>query len=347
MLGVNFFVYDADGFTRKYFREELKCELGPAIDVTVLVPHPPAAPVPPPTGYGTETDSMTSVKCIVPKQRIEQYKRSTELDGKCLRFLARLVEPLVPGQKERLFCIQYYLGDEEVMVTELSQRNVGVAGRKFLQRGKYVDDNGMHFKAEYFVLGAEVRINKHPFQIIDADRFTKTYLETGHVDKASSDLYLVLERLRDSMKERLTCLRDVFRRIDQDKNGVITADELKNSLLTVGYELSGEEEITLLNHFDTSQNQQVNYVEFCDALLNLELASPFKYSRNRPPLPRPTNSGCDPAFAQREKALQEADATRRAVREIASVLPATPTGTQDFEGVRPHVRGENGQHRAS
>lgn len=164
LLDVNFFVYDADGFTRKYFRyaqtdtrdrrfseailtsealhadagacictaswqseillcrEELKCELGPAIDVTVRVPHPPAAPVPPPTGYGTEADSMTSVKCIVPKQRIEQYKRSTELDGKCLRFLARLVEPLVPGQRERLFCIQYYLGDEEVMVTELSQR---------------------------------------------------------------------------------------------------------------------------------------------------------------------------------------------------------------------------------
>lgn len=48
-----------------------------------------------------------------------------------------------------------------------------------------------------------------------------------------------------------------------------------------------QEEITLLNHFDASQNRQVNYVEFCDTLLNLELALPFKFARNRPPLPKP------------------------------------------------------------
>ncbi|CBZ53119.1 CG11048, related [Neospora caninum Liverpool] len=146
MLDVDLFIYDADGFTREYFsaaqcdsllhevhninrgpwlfRRELKTELDPAVNVCIELPSPPDPPVPLPTGYGTESDSMTSVKYIVPKQRIEQYKKSNELDGKCLRYLAHLLEPLAPGQKKRLFCIEYHLADEQVAITEIHQRHM-------------------------------------------------------------------------------------------------------------------------------------------------------------------------------------------------------------------------------
>nr|CEL67105.1 TPA: CG11048, related [Neospora caninum Liverpool] len=216
MLDVDLFIYDADGFTREYFRRELKTELDPAVNVCIELPSPPDPPVPLPTGYGTESDSMTSVKYIVPKQRIEQYKKSNELDGKCLRYLAHLLEPLAPGQKKRLFCIEYHLADEQVAITEIHQRNVGVAGGKFLQKGSYRHEQTHQILRPCdFVMGEEICINRHSFQVIDADQFTRTYMKTGDIGSSQSDLHRILQRLRDSMEERLTTLREMFRTVDQ------------------------------------------------------------------------------------------------------------------------------------
>ncbi|KYK63447.1 putative EFHC1 [Toxoplasma gondii TgCatPRC2] len=350
MLDVDFFVYDADGFTREYFRRELKIELDPAIDVRIDLPPPPDPPVPPPTGYGTDSDSMTSVKYIVPKQRIEQYKKSNELDGKCLRFRAHLLEPLAPGQKKRLFCIEYHLADEEVAITEIHQRDVGVTGGKFLQKGKYKHEQTQQtLRPCDFSVGKKMCINKHFFQVVDADQFTRTYMTTGKIDSSQSDLHRILQRLRDSLDERLTTLRDMFRKLDQwslnyqtvpfrvnvaapsfdstnhfygatqDKNGVVTVEELKSCLAKVGYELSPEEVLTLLRYFDTNGDHQVNYVEFCDSCLK----SSCNTSGCCPLSVKSPRGAADPA-AHCVKRLEEASEIKKAVRKIQHLFYQQP-----------------------
>ncbi|PFH33430.1 putative EFHC1 [Besnoitia besnoiti] len=216
MLDVDFFIYDADGFTRNYFSQEFNISLDPAIDVRIGLPVPIVEPVPRFTGHGTDSGFTTTAPYEALSQKIGGHKKTNELDGKCLRYLAHLVECLAPGQKPRLFCLEFHLGDEEVAITEINQRNVGTSGGKFLQKGSYKsEDSKRTLMPSDFRLGAEIRINGHLFRVINADNFTKNYMKTGRIACPQADLHRALGRLRDSMRERLTTLREMFRDLDQ------------------------------------------------------------------------------------------------------------------------------------
>merc|ERR1719171_3467497 len=60
LQGNDFFIYDADEFTRGYFSEELKLQLAPRADVQLPERSVPRPPTPPYTGFGSWDDSMTS-----------------------------------------------------------------------------------------------------------------------------------------------------------------------------------------------------------------------------------------------------------------------------------------------
>merc|ERR1719321_2110826 len=67
LLKSDFYIYDADPFTREYFKDTLGIDLQPAIDVTLKERAVPRAGTPPYTGYGSWDDSMSSVINLIPK----------------------------------------------------------------------------------------------------------------------------------------------------------------------------------------------------------------------------------------------------------------------------------------
>merc|ERR1712048_1324702 len=82
------------------------------------------------------------------------------------------------------------------------------------------------------------------------------------------DLTVVLTKMRESFRQQFPLIRDIFRRFDSDHDGVLTLNEFKQCLEKFGFALSTEDVIILMKHFDTRQDGQVSYNEFCDAILD-------------------------------------------------------------------------------
>merc|ERR1719197_811309 len=89
LQGNDFFIYDADEFTRGYFSEELKMPLQKRQDVQLPERSVPRPPTPPYTGFGSWDDSMTSVLSLIPKPPMKDFNKLYRNDGKILRFTAR------------------------------------------------------------------------------------------------------------------------------------------------------------------------------------------------------------------------------------------------------------------
>lgn len=98
----DFFIYDADPSTRKYFEEHMGCPLEQKLDVRLPERELPRPPTPPYTGYGSWDDSMGSVVNLVPKQPKKDFIKLVENDGKILRFTAKYTHPK-PEDVERRF----------------------------------------------------------------------------------------------------------------------------------------------------------------------------------------------------------------------------------------------------
>ena len=64
---------------------------------------------------------------------------------------------------------RYYLADDTISVYEPPQKNTGVMGGKFLQRGPHRKSDGSKFKPSEFHVGATVEILKHRFNIISTN----------------------------------------------------------------------------------------------------------------------------------------------------------------------------------
>ncbi len=84
----NFFIYDADPFTRRFFKDELGIDLASKIDVRLPERTIPRPATPPYTGYGSWDDSMGSVLSLVPKVPRKNFQKLFYNDGK--------VRPLAP-----------------------------------------------------------------------------------------------------------------------------------------------------------------------------------------------------------------------------------------------------------
>merc|ERR1719183_2637800 len=93
LAGHLFFIYDADAFTRDYYKTEMGTELAPKLDVMLPEDEAPRAPTPPYTGYGSWDDSMSSVLHLVPKVPRKDFVKLFNNDGKILRFTAKFVDP--------------------------------------------------------------------------------------------------------------------------------------------------------------------------------------------------------------------------------------------------------------
>jgi len=317
LLGYNFFVYDADEFTRQYFSEELGTQLDPRTDVRLPERAVPRPPTPKYTGYGSWEDSMGSVHSLMPKPPKRDMVKLYEQDGKVLRFTAQFHGSKVEDQ-DRLFVINFHLFDDTVSIHEPPQRNMGIVTGRYLEKGIHVNQiTGQIFKDTDLRPGSIVKVYNREFEIVDMDEYTRKHVEEGG-NIRTYDLAAVLEKIREGMRQQYPLVRDIFRRFDADKDGVITQKEFKEALNKWGFQPTTEEVLVLMRHFDVRQDGQISYNEFCDVLLDEDYTQHML--KTKPPLVQ----DFDPAYAERAQArAEERDETekvRKAARAVGDVI---------------------------
>lgn len=181
VVGRQMLVCDCDDFTRDFYKTKYGVDLSPAINVEDPPAQPPAPIVPPPTGYGTEEDSLVSVQRLVlqqPKKMAGAYlpKDAAPYDGGyILRFAAKLTGN-ADLNADRPFIISYYVDDDTIGVFEKPVKNSGIIPGKFLQRGRYYSPSGERITLKDIKIGERITIHSNEYLIEDADEFAKNYM---------------------------------------------------------------------------------------------------------------------------------------------------------------------------
>jgi len=314
----HFHIYDADDFTRQYFREELGVELQPKVPVDLPERAVPRAQTPDYNGYGSWEDSMASVTHLIPKAPRKDFNKLYQHDGKTLRFKAAFANPK-PEDEDRIFVISYNLADDTLSIHEPPQRNLGIVTGKFLEKNVHMNQaTGRLFEPGDLAPGSHVKVYNHEFVILDMDDYTAKMFADPNAPRVAFDLESVLQKLRESMRQQYPLVRDIFRRFDADHDGVMTLAEFKRALAKFGFMLSDDEVVAIMQHFDTRKDGQVSYNEFCDCLLEEDYTTGMLKTKPR------LNERIHESYVQKVhgKTIERAETSevRKAVRAISEVI---------------------------
>jgi len=169
------------------------------------------------------------------------------------------------------------------------------------------------------VPGQIVSVFNHRFEMLDWDEYTRKTFENPDVVHRKFDLSVVMEKVREAMRQQFPLIRDIFRRFDTDHDGVLTHHEFKAALAKYGFGQLADHEVTILmKHFDRRQDGQISYNEFCDAILDEDYTT--EMLKTKPHL----DNQHDEEYAQRVAAKsadrQETAEVRKAVRELGDMV---------------------------
>lgn len=318
ILAQKFFIYDADAFTRMYFKDQMGIELAPAQDVKLPALPIPRPPTPPYTGFGSWDDSMTSVTQLNPKPPKKDFFKAVDNDGKILRFTAKFLNAK-PEDVERRFVMCYYLADDTLAIHEPPQRNLGIVTGKFLEKGVHLNQStGKLLVPRDLETGNTVTIFNHQFQMLDMDDYTRKWFDQQEPDYPNVDLQSIFLRLRDSMRTQFPLVRDVFRKFDGDHNGVMTYPEFRTVLRKFNYHLSEAEILAIMRHFDGAKDGQVGYNEFCDALLDEDYHT--KAMKDEPRVKVAIDEAFRERAAQKMLDRMEMENVRRAAQSLSDIF---------------------------
>jgi hypothetical protein len=242
-----FLIYDCDDFTREFYKDYMGIDQKDAI---IDVETPPikhvTLPPPPHCGPGREEDSVINCKMIQPKQPKQDLEKMMKLTGEILRFEAKMVTGQPEDECRRLI-VMYFPADDEVMVTELVQRNSGFTGGRFAAKKRIKNpDTGVYFTLADLAVGKYVNIKSHPMLIIRADERCLQWCESHPEDFPYADPMLVANKLAP--------LRDEPQL--QDPGGT-DPDLIKYLAPQVGVELIDHEIITLIRFFGMDETEGV------------------------------------------------------------------------------------------
>ncbi|XP_063070082.1 EF-hand domain-containing family member C2 [Engraulis encrasicolus] len=252
--GRNVTLCDCDNFTKEFYRTKYGIEdFTPVQYKAAPVPKPPR-PVPPYNGFGSEEDSLCSCQGLLPKPPQKDFKKLMEkdrqgLESNVLRFVAKM-ETENPVDMERVFILSFYLSDDTIAVFEPTQRNTGVLGGKFLERGRVKKPGQELFKSsvsEYFTaqdlyVGARLLLNNQPFQLVDADEYALSYMEQHAEEFPRANLGTILSKIKSINKEKREQLITVTEAAD---TGVIQYEHFRSLLVAMECGLSEHEIMTL------------------------------------------------------------------------------------------------------
>ncbi|XP_008947681.1 PREDICTED: EF-hand domain-containing family member C2, partial [Merops nubicus] len=231
--------------------------------VPCKAPPPPKTErtFPPYTGFGSEEDSLCSCMGLLLKPPQKDFKKFMEkdrsgLESNTLRFLAKLVTGS-PADGDRKFVISYFLSDDTIAVFEHRQRNTGILGGKFLQRGRIKkpgqdllkSEPSEYFKAQDLFVGAKVCFHGHNFLLVDADEYTFNYMEKHANEFSMADITVILKKLKDIAEPRCREIRQMFAAIDPEHTEVIEYNPFRSLIVSITDGAFSEHEIMTLGHY--------------------------------------------------------------------------------------------------
>jgi hypothetical protein len=259
LLGREILICDCDAFTQAHYRAKYGVTDFTAVNVEEAAPAPVKLAPPPPTGYGTEDDSMVSVNRLVlqpPKKYPGAYLPSAAQDtdgGNVLRYFARL-NTTDPLHVDRRFIVTYYLVDDTIAIFEKPYRNSGMKGGKHLERGHYQAPGGSrNYGAHDLFKGASLEFMSHTFVLIYADEYTNNFMEKYQFPFSNADS--VMGKLAAAAPDAKAALK---KRPAVD--GSMEASRMRDVLLASG--VANEQEVeTAVRAFATADGR-VDYGGF-------------------------------------------------------------------------------------
>ena len=135
IFGRECLIYDCDDFTRAWYKQRLGIDQR-ALTIDYSAPKIQYQPKTQYTGFGSEEDSLQSVKTLNPKPIMKNEKKIFKCDMHILRFECKLVST-EPDDETREFMLSFFCGDDTIQVYEKCDKNAGRLGGKFLQRNTY------------------------------------------------------------------------------------------------------------------------------------------------------------------------------------------------------------------
>ncbi|XP_070539329.1 EF-hand domain-containing family member C2-like [Ptychodera flava] len=269
--GRKFILCDSDEFTKEYYRTKYGLD-----NFAPIAYKGGAAPRmerqwPPYNGFGSEEDSLCSCMGLLPKPPRRDFIKFMEkdrhgLDSNVLRFVARL-DTTKPIDIDRRFIISYFLSDDSIAVFEPPQRNSGIIGGKFLERGRVKKPNQPRFSttlSEYYMasdlyVGSRVDFNSHIFILTDADEYALRYMEKQSDEFPAANIGAIVSKLKSYGQNNVEQVSEFFKRNDPDNQGKIRYEQFRNLLVQVGGSKLVEHEImTLARHFSDRQEETID-----------------------------------------------------------------------------------------
>ena len=236
-------VIDADRATREFY-ESFDYNLAPPIIIPkpVVIVH--EREIPPPTGFGSEEDSLRSVSGSLLPGPLPMKKLG---ESKVLSFFCSLLSG-GPDDVERRFVISYYLQDNTLKIVEPPIRNSGFVGGVFLSRRSVKKVNGELLTERDLYVGNKIQILMHRFLLLDANEGTLYWMEDKGLPR--SNFYHILDKLRPVLLEdaRSGVLEDKFRALEKPENGSGRATKEAAADVFASYGLMNESPSGLAEH---------------------------------------------------------------------------------------------------
>ena len=225
-------IYDCDDFTKAWYHQNLGMVQN-SIPLRKDAPAVSYNPVPTYNGFGTEEDSMGSVKSLQKKVPKKDMKKMFKQDMHILRFNAKLVST-EPDDENREFIISVYCGDDTIQVYEVCDKNSGRIGGKFMERKKHKNPVTMGFYDEHdFLIGRTVFLGGFKFQLISADEYTEKYMEDNSDVYPESNIDLVIRKIKQAATKYPSLQAyaiDLLKKLDKNDDGVISFEEFTKGL---------------------------------------------------------------------------------------------------------------------
>lgn len=253
--GRKFRICDCDEFTKEYYKS--KYGLQEFESINFKADPEPLAPreIPPYNGFGSEEDSLATCLSLRPKPTRRDFKKFMEkdrhgLESNVLRFVARL-DTTRPIDMDRRFIISYFLSDDTILVFEPPQRNSGILGGKFLERGRIKKPDGVnYFIAQDLYIGADVAFHNFQFILIDADEYAVNYMEKHSADFPQANIQFILPKLKRILEQKYEEIKADFQQHDPGNEGRIPGDIFRGILQKFGQNLlTVHEQLTVSRYF--------------------------------------------------------------------------------------------------
>lgn len=270
VYGRKLLICDADRRTREFYNNN-----GQPLGDPIVQPEPEIVvhkrEIPPPTGFGSEEDSLRSVSGSLMPGPVPAKKLG---ENKNLSFFASLLSGGI-DDVDRRFVITYFVTDNTLKVIEPPVRNSGFTGGVFLSRREIKNENGDLLRYPELYIGCKLRILKHQFLLLDANEATLKWMEDNKLPR--SNYYAILDKIRPLAltDAKSGVLLNLFKERESPKHGSgqATVDTLRTILTTV-YRVIGDEDGDVCEHElrtilrgAGNKKESFNYVKFVEQIV--------------------------------------------------------------------------------